>query len=189
MNEAHIREHLNWMEQNQTGLWNVAPAEGQYLCDLVGKLSASRVLEIGASNGYSTVWLAMGVARTGGELISLEADTGRHRMATENLEHCGLSQHVRLHLGDAQALLATLDGPFDLVLIDAWKEDYPIYLKAIEGKVRAGGLILAHNMESHKEELAGFRDLLLANPRLQTEFVNLGPGGFSVSSVLGSTAV
>lgn len=184
MEEALIRKHLDWMQENQTGLWNVAPAEGQYLCDLVRKLSAKRVLEIGASNGYSTLWLALGVTHTGGEVVSLEADANRHQLAAENLTQTALSPFVKLLLGDAMAILPTLEGPFDLVLIDAWKDDYPSYLDATDGKVRPGGLVLAHNMQSHEEELAGFREKLLAHPGLDTEFVNLGPGGFSVSTVL-----
>lgn len=177
--------HLQWMEEKETEMWNVARAEGEYLRRLVMELHARRVLEIGTSNGYSTIWLALGAAATGGKVITLEANEGRYALAKKNFERTGASQHVDSYLGDALGLVAAVEGPLDLVLIDAWKEDYPAYLDACLGKVRADGLILAHNMESHKEELAGFRERLLAEPTLSTEFVNLGPGGFSVSRVKG----
>lgn len=183
MNAATAREHLEWMHSHETGMWNIAPAEGEYLCNLVAELGATRILEIGTSNGYSAIWLALGASQTGGTVVSIEADAERHHLALANLQKAGALPYVDCRLGDALELVANVPGPLDVVLIDAWKEDYAAYLQGVMPKVRGGGIILAHNMESHRQELSGFRALLLADCNLATEFVNLGPGGFSVSRV------
>jgi caffeoyl-CoA O-methyltransferase len=178
--------HLHWMEETETGMWNIARAEGEHLRRLTMDLQAKRVLEIGTSNGYSTIWLALGVSTTGGKVITLEADPERHALAKKNFERTGAIDHVDSRLGDAMGELDSIEGPLDFVFIDAWKADYPVYLDLCIGKVRKGGLIVAHNLESHREELMPFRERLLADDTLETEFVNLGPGGFSISKVLGN---
>src|SRR5439155_17567741 len=74
-NQAQAR--LAWMREHQTGMWNVAPSEGAFLRDEVVKVNAQRALEIGTSNGYSGIWIALGLRETGGHLITLEIDDGR----------------------------------------------------------------------------------------------------------------
>ena len=74
-NQAQAR--LAWMREHQTGMWNVAPSEGAFLRDEVVKVNAQRALEIGTSNGYSGIWIALGLRKTGGHLLTLEIDEGR----------------------------------------------------------------------------------------------------------------
>src|SRR5690606_15286230 len=123
------------------------------------------------SNGYSAIWLALGVSATAGRVITLEADEARYALARKNFDRTGASEYIDSRLGDALGALDSIDGPLDLVFIDAWKADYLVYLNKVLGKVRKGGLILAHNMESHREDLLPFRERLLADGALETEFV------------------
>ncbi len=176
-----VLQHLAWMREHQTGMMNVAPREGEYLHDLLIKLKARRVLEIGASNGYSGIWMGLALKKTGGKLITLEIDPGRGGLARENFSKTGMNDVIELRLTDALKEVPKLLGPFDLVFIDAWKPDYMKYLEMAVPLVRPGGVIVAHNTRSHAQELTEFIQAVKTHPQLTTEFVELGPGGFSVS--------
>lgn len=174
---------LERMIKTQRGMMNIAPGEGEYLSNLVVKLKARRVLEIGTSHGYSGIWLALGVSQTGGKLISLDIDQGRHTMAVENFRLAGLSAYADLRLADALKAIPKIDGPLDMVFIDAWKPDYIRYLKMVLPKMRSGGVIAAHNVKSQASEMEDFIQEIRTNPSLKTEFVSVGPAGLSISYV------
>lgn len=176
-----VLKHLSWMRENQRGMMNVAPKEGEYLHDLLIKLEAKRALEVGASNGYSGIWMGLAMKKTGGKLITLEMDSGRGNLARENFAKTGMEDVLELRLADALKEIPKLKGPFDLVFIDAWKPDYVQYLEMVLPLVRSGGVIVAHNTRSHAQELAAFINAVKTHPRLKTELVELGSGGFSVS--------
>ena len=176
-----IKAHLNKMREAEPGMMNVAPAEGQYLCDLVKKLSAKRVLELGTSNGYSGIWFAVGLRETGGRLITLELDQGRYKLAQKNFEATGLKPVIDSRLTDALEATKTIEGPFDIVFIDAWKPDYIRYYENLIGKVRRGGVIAAHNVHSHPQEMQDFLARIRSDPAVKTEFVRVGPSGLSIS--------
>jgi len=180
-NKARVLEHLDSMRRNERGMMNVAPAEGQYLADLVRKLDAKKILEIGTSNGYSGIWLAMAARETGGRLITLEVDKGRYALAQRNFRATGLADVIDSRLTDALNEIPTLEGPFDLVFIDAWKPDYIRYFRAVFPKVRSGGVIAAHNVDSHPQSMRDFLMAIKTHPELRTEFVHKGPSGLSVS--------
>ena len=169
------------MRRTERGMMNVAPAEGEYLAGLVKELNARQVLEIGTSNGYSGIWLAMALRKTGGKLITLEVDTERHALAQNNFQATGLADVIDSRLADALIEIQTLQGPFDLVFIDAWKPDYIRYLKAVLPKVRSGGVIAAHNVDSHPQIMQDFLSAVKTHPGLRTEFVHKGPSGLSIS--------
>ena len=169
------------MREHQKGLWNVAPSEGEFLRDQVVKARAQHALEIGTSNGYSGIWIALGLRETGGHLTTLEIDEGRARLAEENFQAAGVASLVTLRRGDALELIPKLHGPFEFVFIDAWKQDYVRYLEMVLPMVPAGGLILAHNVTDLRDQLQDFIHSVQTNPQLDTRLVNAGPGGFSVS--------
>ncbi len=169
------------MRASERGMMNVAPAEGEYLSKLVQKLKAKRVLEIGTSNGYSGIWMAMGLRETGGKLITLDIDEGRRSLALKNFRATGVDDIVDSQLGDALKILPTLQGPFELVFIDAWKPDYKKYLDLTLPMVRSGGVIAAHNVDSHPQEMTDFLEAIKSHPQLKTDWVKVGPAGMSVS--------
>jgi predicted O-methyltransferase YrrM len=92
-----------------------------------------------------------------------------------------LQRFVELRRGNALTLIPAIDGPFDFVFIDAWKEDYPTYFELVFPKVRSGGAILAHNVASHAAELRGFVEMLQTHPQLQTRIERRSSAGLSVS--------
>ena len=139
------------------------------------------MLEIGTSNGYSGIWLAMALRETGGKLLTLDVDEGRRSLALKNFKATGVDDIVESRLADALKTIPTLKGPFELVFIDAWKPDYKKYLDLTLPLVPSGGVIAAHNVDSHPQEMQDFLAAIRSDPRLKTEFVKVGPAGLSIS--------
>lgn len=135
---------------------NLEPETAQLLSILARNSGARRVLEIGTSNGYSTIWLAAAVAETGGHVISIERSAEKQAMARENLERAGLSGHVGLILGDATAVVRELAGPLDFVFFDADRLSAPEQVKLLAAKLAPQVLITADNVLSHPQEIAGY---------------------------------
>jgi predicted O-methyltransferase YrrM len=179
--EARAEARLAWMRAHQTGMWNVAPSEGAFLRDEVVKVKAKRALEIGTSNGYSGIWVSLGLVKTGGRLLTLEINQERANLAQENFHAAGVDSLVTLKLGDALEEVPKLEGPFEFVFIDAAKQDYVRYLQMVVPLVTSGGVIVAHNVTDLRSSLGDFIQAVKTDPRLKTTFENPGPGGFSVS--------
>jgi len=179
--DSQALERLKWMRQNEGNLWNVNAEEGAFLRSLAEKVHAREALEIGTSNGYSSIWIGMGVRKEAGHLLTLEIDEGRAKLARANFRAAGLDSVITLKLGDALVEVPKLHGPYDFVFIDAWKQDYVKYLNMVIPMVRPGGVIVAHNVTDLKEELTDFIHAVKTNPQLKTDIQNPGPGGFSVS--------
>lgn len=179
--DTQALERLRWMRKNEGDLWNVNAREGAFLRDLAVKVHAKEALEIGTSNGYSSIWIGMGLRKQGGHLLTLEIDEGRAKLARANFRAAGLDSVITLKLGDALQEVPKLRGPYDFVFIDAWKQDYVNYLNMVIPMVRPGGVIVAHNVTNLKEELGDFIRAVQTNPQLKTTIENPGPGGFSVS--------
>jgi predicted O-methyltransferase YrrM len=174
-------ERLAWMAKNQRGMWNVDANEGAFLRDLVVKVKAKRALEIGTSNGYSSIWIALGLRETGGHLTTLEIDAGRVRLAQENFRAADMESLITLRHGDALKEIPKLPGPFEFVFIDAWKHDNIKYLEMVLPMVPPGGVIVAHNVINERWEMEDFIERVRMDPQFKTTFANPGPGGFSVS--------
>jgi predicted O-methyltransferase YrrM len=179
--DARALERLKWMRQNQGNLWNVNPDEGAFLRALAEKVHAMEGLEIGTSNGYSSIWIAMGLRKQRGHLLTLEIHEGRAKLAQANFRAAGLDSVITLKLGDALEEVPKLRGPYDFVFIDAEKQDYVRYLDMVIPIVRPGGVIVAHNVTDLREELTDFIRAVQTDPQLRTTIENPGPGGFSVS--------
>lgn len=169
--------------RREGGMWNVGPEGGAFLAWLVGLLGAKRVLEIGASNGYSTIWLARVLSQSGGELVTLEVEPVKIEMARANLKLAGLDRLVTIVEGPATASLKVLGGPFDLVFIDADKPQYPDYLREVHRLVTVGSVIVADNMTTHPEETESYRAMADADAGLESVLLPVG-GGLYVSRVV-----
>lgn len=179
--EATAMARVEWMPKNQTGMLNVDANEGRLLRDNVIKAKTRRALEIGTSNGYSSIWIALGCRQTGGHLTTLEIEDGKVKLARENFRSAGVDSLISLVHGDALQEIPKLQGPFEFVFIDAWKGDYIKYLDMVLPMVPPGGIIMAHNTRNLKSELLAFIERVQNDPQLKTVLVEPGPGGFSVS--------
>lgn len=145
---------------------NIDRESGRFLAIWVVATGAQRIVEVGSSNGVSTIWLASGAARTGGRVTGSELIPERAAEANRNLAEAGLGGFASVLAGDARAALADYAKPIDLLFIDAEKDDYPGHLLALVEKVRPGGAILADNVVSH--DISRYQTLLRERPDLAT---------------------
>ena len=153
---------------------NVERNTGHWLALLVQATNAREVLEIGSSNGASTIWLALAARQTGGSVTGTEILPDRAAEANQNLAVAGLDTVARVVAGDARTTVASLPGPFDLVFIDAEKDDYVDHLEATVDRVRPGGLILADNVVSH--DLSAYQAALRARGDIETVTIPIDRG-------------
>ncbi len=137
---------------------NVDHETGRWLSLLVRATGAKEILEMGSSNGVSTIWLAAAARENGGRVTGTELLSDRAAAANSNLAAAGLDAVARVIAGDAGKTAATLNGPFDLVFIDAEKEDYVNHFQAAIDRLRIGGLVLADNVISH--DLSAYQEML-----------------------------
>lgn len=163
------------------GGMNVPAVDGRTLHDIILKNKYTRALEIGTSTGHSSIWIAWALSKTGGKLITVEIDEGRHHEALENFKAAGLSEFIDARLGDAHEIVPSLKGPFDFVFSDADKHWYKNYLIAVLPKLEVGGCYTTHNVYMGR---SGYRrggrtdyvEYLLSLPDLETTFDDRGSG-------------
>jgi len=155
---------------------SVAPATGRFLFSLVASNAGCEVLEIGGSRGYSTIWLAAGVRYLGGRVMSLENHPGRAADWRRNVAEAGLEEWAELVEGDALETLAELDDVFDVVFLDAEKEDYERLFALARTKLEPGGLVVADNVLSQAETLAAYSAARQADLTLSSVTVPLDRG-------------
>jgi predicted O-methyltransferase YrrM len=125
---------------------NVPAVDGQLLHDIIIKNKYRSALEIGTSTGHSGIWIAWALSKTGGKLITIDIDEGRHKRALENFKKAGLSEYIDARLADAHKLVKELKGPFDFVFSDADKDWYKNYFIDTDPKLVVGGCFTAHNV-------------------------------------------
>ena len=170
-------------------LLSVGPSAGQFLNSLARDGQAKRILELGTSYGYSTVWLAEAAKATGGKVISLDVADYKQAHAADALERAGLGGIVEFHTGDALEILKALDGPFDLVLLDIWKDLYVPSLELFYPKLAPGGVIVADNMLRPAEDRTNalnYRRLVRSKPKISSVLLDIGQG-LEVSRLDGPT--
>jgi predicted O-methyltransferase YrrM len=154
----------------------VARTTGQFLFALVAPQTDCEVLEIGGSRGYSTLWLAAGVRYLGGRVLSLEHDPRKIEAWRSNIADAGLADWADLLEGDAKETLPAIDDVFDVVFLDAEKEDYEQLFQAARTKLEPGALVVADNVLSHEETLGAYSLARQADPTLESVTVPLDRG-------------
>jgi caffeoyl-CoA O-methyltransferase len=154
----------------------VARTTGRFLFALVAPQTGCEVLEIGGSRGYSTIWLAAGVRHLGGRVLSLEADPEKAEAWRRNIADAGLELTAELIEGDAFETLRQIDDVFDIVFLDAEKEDYEAFHELARTKVEPGALVIADNVLSHEETLGAYSRARQADPTLESLTVPLDRG-------------
>jgi predicted O-methyltransferase YrrM len=154
----------------------VARTTGQFLFALVAPQTDCEVLEIGGSRGYSTIWLAAGVRYLGGRVLSLESDPAKVEAWRANIAEAGLEDWVELAEGDAFETLPAIDDVFDLVFLDAEKEQYEELFQLARPKLEPAGLVVADNVLSHADALAAYSRARQADPTLESVTLPLDRG-------------
>lgn len=154
----------------------VARTTGQFLFALVAPQTDCEVLEIGGSRGYSSIWLAAGARHLGGRVVSLENDPAKAEAWRRNIADAGLDEWAELVEDNALAALGRIDDVFDVVFLDAEKDDYERLFALARGKLEPGGLVVADNVLSHPDPLAQYSAARQADPTLVSLTVPLDRG-------------
>ncbi|MBA5687714.1 O-methyltransferase [Rugamonas apoptosis] len=166
---------------------NITRDTGEFLSVLVRATNARRVLEIGTSNGYSTLWLAQAALAVGGHVTTVELSDFKLQMAAKNFDRSGLSHAITLaHREAGEFLQATPDSSFDLVFLDSERSEYPTWLSDVKRILRPGGLLVADNATSHAAEMAPFVVLVSADADFNCCTVPVGNGEFLATLRTGS---
>jgi predicted O-methyltransferase YrrM len=156
---------------------NVEPDTARVLALLVRATAARGVLELGTSNGYSTIWLADAVRGAGGRLLSVDVDAVRSGEAARNLDRGGVRERVELRVEDAaMTLRKSPDGAWDMIFLDAERSAYAGYWPDLLRVLRPGGLLAVDNVLSHAEEVRELRALVNAEERVSEALVPTGAG-------------
>jgi caffeoyl-CoA O-methyltransferase len=179
--QPEVLRLMQQIKKADTDLLAVSEEDGRFLRVMVASSGATRALEIGGANGYSAIWIGLGLRQTGGHLTSIEYDPVRARTAAENIRKAGLADVVTLVSGDAFKEIPKLAGEFDFVFLDAWKRDYKRFLDLVFPRMKPRGLFLAHNVVNKKDEMTDFLDAIRNDPRMITSIVTPSGEGVSIT--------
>ncbi len=164
----------------------ISPTTGRFLFALAISQAGIEVLEIGGSRGYSTIWLAAGARVLGGRVVSLEHEPARCTAWRENIAAAGLEEWAELVEGDALDILPAIRDVFDLVFIDAEKDDYEEHFALVRPLLEPGALVVADNVVSHAETLGAYSEARQSDPTLCSVTVPLDRG-LELTAVLTET--
>lgn len=197
--EAYVEGHVSPMDELLLSLYRETylhtmnprmvsgPVQGRFLQMICEMTRPSRVLEIGTFTGFSTICMARGMAKDS-QLITIEANEELEEMIRKYLALAEVDDRVRLIIGDAKEVIPALEGPFDLVYIDADKLHYPLYYDLVIEKVAQGGLILADNVlwdgkvvdprakGADTQAIREFNDKVMGDPRVEQVLLPLRDG-------------
>ena len=175
-----IAKILSELEKTRSQFWNVNKIVGNFLNLLIKANKYKTVLEIGTSNGYSGIWMAEALSKTGGRLYTIEShEKERFELATRNFKKAGLEKYITQIAGHApEAIPSRTAGPkmFDLVFLDATKYEYPLYFEVIKNRIKKGGMIIADNTMSHHEELLPFLKIVKKDKTFVAAEFQIGSG-------------
>jgi predicted O-methyltransferase YrrM len=178
--ERAILAVLDDMNANQRRhMMNVPVEDGRLLRLLTEAIGAKQVVEIGTSNGYSGIWICLGLRKTEGKLTTYEIDARRAGLARENFKRAGVERMVTLIEGDAHDEITKLSEPIDLLFLDADKSGYVDYLNKLLPLLKPGGLVVAHNMVRSVDP--DYLEAITSNPDLETLFLNMDVAGVGVT--------
>lgn len=172
---------LRQIKDKDQGQLAISEEDGRFLRVLVATRGTRRALEIGGASGYSGIWIGQGLRQTGGRLISIEYDPVRAQEAAANIARAGLSDIVQVIHGDAFAEVPKLDGTFDMIFLDAWKQDYKRFFDMTFPRLDPGGVFLAHNVVNKRSDMGDFLDAIAAAPSAWSSIIAPSGEGMSLT--------
>jgi predicted O-methyltransferase YrrM len=147
----------------------IGPIRGVILDGVVSEHHPSSILEVGTLVGYSAIRMGRHL-RPGQKIICVEASEDMATVARGNIEKAGLSDRISVVVGDANKVLPKLQGSFDMVYLDAVKDEYLGYLKSVERLLHKGSVIAADNVKSHPVEVADYLDYVRNSGKFRSEY-------------------
>ena len=161
---------------------NIEPESAELLNVLIRAQQSKRILEIGTSTGYSTLWLAYAAQATSAKITTLEIDAERSELAHQNAVDFSLDRFVEFLVSDAQDYLRQTTEKFDFILLDAERDAYCDYWNYLPQILKEkGGLLVVDNVVSHESEVNDFLNLVRDNPKFSTTILPIGAGLFLVT--------
>jgi len=158
----------------------VGPKKGKLLEKLIKHYKPKNVLEVGSLVGYSTILMAQHLPK-GGKLTTIEINPEFGAIAQKNLDKAGLKKSVDLMLGDAMSVIPKLTGAFDMVFLDAAKDEYYNYLLLAENKLSPNAIVVADNVKIFEDELRDYLDYVRQNANYNSENYEFGDDAMEVS--------
>ncbi len=166
------------LEKTIQEYWNVDRSTANFLNMLIKTKNVKSALEIGTSNGYSSIWLAKALRETGGKLLTIEYWQKRLDIAFENFKAAGVYDIITAIEGDAVQVLSDISGKyrFDFIFLDANKAEYIEYFNRFNSMLDVGGVIVADNILSHYHKTENYVKTLFANPSYQSQILDFDAG-------------
>ncbi len=155
---------------------SVPPDTGKFLHIFVQVAKPKRILEIGMFHGYSTLWIGLAAKEVGARVTALELEAEKVAVAEANFARAGLADVISVIQGDGKQTLAALAGPYDLVFLDASKEDYAAYFDLIYPRLSPRGVIVADNAVSHGDDMSEYFEKVRSHPNCVSVLVPVGTG-------------
>lgn len=180
MNED-VEKTLRKLEKTGKEFWIIPRETGKFLNELILDKNIKSVLEVGTSIGYSGIWIAEALSHTGGKLYTLESHDERFKKAKKHFQEAGVTKYITQLKGHAPDI--GIPDMFDLLFLDATKIEYVSYIKTFLFHMKKGGIIVADNALSHREELAQYEKYIFNSDQLKSELKEIGTGIF-VSTII-----
>jgi predicted O-methyltransferase YrrM len=156
---------------------NITHETGEFLSILVKATNARNVLEIGTSNGYSTIWLADAVRKINGLVTTIESDQCKVQLAEQNFVEAGVSDYIKIKKIKAEEFFnSKQERPFDFIFLDSDRSNYHYWWPELQELLKPGGLIVVDNAISHLDELVNFTSLVKVTQGYETSIVPIGNG-------------
>lgn len=169
-------DELDQLAKTRSDAMQVPRAEGELLAAIALAHHAKRIVEVGTSYGFSGLWWTAALSVTGGHLDTIDISEKKFTSSKVTFVEAGVAQYVTNHLGDANQVLAGMDGPIDLLFLDADKPNCRRYFDLMWPKVRVGGAVLTDNALTHQRELADFLDYLRKREETHSLTLSVGNG-------------
>lgn len=175
--DSKTKELLYKLEETSSEFWNVSHQSANFINMLIKLMKAKNVLELGTSNGYSGLWIADALKETGGHLTTIEFWEKRQCLARKYFDDCGYKDIATFKTGQAYDVIRDeIKEKFDLVFIDANKQEYLRFYEVVDPLVNVGGVILADNVLSHEKKVKPFVDAINNDDKYQVQILDLPDG-------------
>lgn len=173
-----VDDTLKSLEETKNDFWNISKETGDFIEFLIKVSNAQNVLELGTSNGYSGLRIALALKTTGGKLTTIEYWDKRRSIAIENFKKCGVGDIITAKLGSALPVIQNelQDEIFDFIFIDANKAGYIEFFKALHPMLKVGGIIVADDVLSHADAVKPFVDEMFSRNDYSSQILNLPDG-------------
>ena len=178
MNKS-LKNLLNDLEafgQMHDSYYNIPSDTGQFFNMLVRISKAKNILEVGTSNGYSTIWLGEAVKENNGKITTIDIAEHKVKMAAENFKRANLNKTIKIIKGDALKEIPKLKGNFDFLFLDAIKEDYIKYFKLACPKLTKNAVIVADNAIMFEKYMKSYLDYVRNHKDVRSVLVPIGSG-------------